>query len=380
MAQITAQGILLERLDENINKFSEAFKSIYGSNINIDPDSPDGQMIGLLAQIKMDFEELLGNVYKQLDPEYASGKWLEQRVAYAGLTRRDAKYSYLRSVILTGDPYVNIYSGLEVTDDSNNKWVLLEDVQLSAEGSARADFRSAEYGAYSLIKGNKLKSTLVVLGLDSLTVSESSQAGENEETDAELRARFFLSRSKNAINSVEAIKAKLLQLRDVKQVCILENTSNKVDSDSVPGHSINVIIHGGNDNEIAEIIYENKGAGVGLYGSKTVNLERENHTQVIKIDRPRIVDIHVKMVVVRNKNFTDIDKEAIKEELGRMQFSIGQDVAVSRLYCPINSVSGFWVQTLQIGKSKSNVSANNIEIGKREIARIQSQNVTVEVR
>ncbi|EFA28051.1 arginine--tRNA ligase, partial [Haemophilus influenzae HK1212] len=90
-------------------------------------------------------EELAENVYRQLDPDVATGAWLDQRVAYAGLIRRAASYSYLRSVILTGEPLTHLYAGIVVSDPHKVRWVLTADVQLDSNGSARADFHSEEF-------------------------------------------------------------------------------------------------------------------------------------------------------------------------------------------------------------------------------------------
>ena len=88
MATLTETGIVIESFDAILSKLEQGFRAIYGQNINLNADTPDGQMIGLLAQMRMDFEELAQTVYNQLDPDAATGAWLEQRVAYAGLMRR----------------------------------------------------------------------------------------------------------------------------------------------------------------------------------------------------------------------------------------------------------------------------------------------------
>ena len=142
MATLTETGIQIERLNDIVKRFEDGFKQIYGQNIDLSPNTPDGQMVGILAQIKMDIEELAENVYRQLDPDVATGAWLEQRVAYAGLMRRGASYSYLRSVILTGEPNTQLYAGIVVSDQNKVRWVLTTDIQLDSNGSGRADFRS----------------------------------------------------------------------------------------------------------------------------------------------------------------------------------------------------------------------------------------------
>lgn len=191
MATLTENGITIERLDVIIERFNEGFRQIYGQNINLAPDSPDGQMIGILAQMRMDFEELAENVYKQLDPDFATGAWLEQRVAYAGLVRRGASFSYLRSAILSGEPNSTVYSGVIVSDPNKIRWVLLNDVVLDGNGSGRGDFQSEELGAFYLGENTPLTIETVRLGLDNVSSHTAAEVGQEEETDVQLRHRFF---------------------------------------------------------------------------------------------------------------------------------------------------------------------------------------------
>ncbi|KAG0283065.1 hypothetical protein BGZ96_012562 [Linnemannia gamsii] len=210
MAQLTEQGFIIERLDANLAHLDTGFRTIYGADINTDTDSPDGQLIGLIAQIKTDLEELAESIYKALDPEAASGIWLEQRVAYAG-------------------------------------------------------WRSARS-------------------------SQAAEVGEEEETDAELRRRFFISRAKAAQNSVDGMIVKLLQLADVRQAVCLENDGDTPNADDVPAHSLNIIVEGGSDADIARVIFDNKTAGTGLRGGVQCQIrDNKNMARMIRFDRPAVV-------------------------------------------------------------------------------------------
>ncbi|MFD0965254.1 baseplate J/gp47 family protein [Seminibacterium arietis] len=378
MAKLVERGIVIERLDSILERFEQGFKRIYGQSINIDPDTPDGQMIGILGQIKVDLEELSEDVYKQLDPDLATGAWLEQRVAYAGLIRRKASYSYLRSVILTGDPHAEINS-LIVSDNNKVRWILDQKVTLNESGAARADFRSEELGAFSLNAHTQLTIETITLGLNSVTTSVDAEIGIEEETDSQLRQRFFKSRARGAINSAEAIEGEISDLLDVKQVIVLENNTSQVDSAQVQPHSINVIVEGGNEADIAKVIYKNKGAGIGLQGNSSVNLMINGKQRIIKFDKATPTDIHVSMILVRYEDFTEIDKDEVKRMLSNVKFKIGEDVSLSRLYSPINTVGGFWVKSLKIGKNADVLNAENIVIKPRELARIQRANIQIEV-
>ncbi|MFC0948959.1 baseplate J/gp47 family protein [Pasteurella multocida] len=378
MAKLVESGIVIERLDSILERVEQGFKRIYGQNINIDPDTPDGQMIGILGQIKVDLEELAEDVYRQLDPDLATGAWLEQRVAYAGLVRRKASYSYLRSVILTGDPYTEI-NNLIVSDTNKTRWILEQKATLNESGSARADFRSEELGAFSLNANTQLTIETITLGLNSVTTSVDAEIGIEEETDSQLRQRFSKSRAKNAINSAEAIEGEIGDLADVKQVIVLENNTSQTDSIGISPHSINVVVEGGNETDIAQVIYKNKGAGIGLQGQTSVNLMINGKQRAIKFDKATPVDVHISMTLVRYEDFTKIDKDEVKRMLSNVKFKIGEDVSLSRLYSPINTVGGFWVKSLKIGRSSDTLNAENIIIQPRELARIQRANIQIEV-
>ena len=379
MATLTETGIQIERLNDIVKRFEDSFKQIYGQNIDLSPNTPDGQIVGILAQIKMDIEELAENVYRQLDPDVATGAWLEQRVAYAGLMRRGASYSYLRSVILTGGPNTQLYTGIVVSDQNKVRWVLTSDIQLDSNGSGRADFRSEQLGAFNLAKNTTLTIETVTLGLTGAVTFENAEIGVEEETDTQLRERFLFSRTKNAQNSAEAIAAKIAALSDVSQVKVLENSTSQLDTSGVEPHSIDVIVYGGNDEEIANVIYQNKGAGVGLQGNTTVNLNKDGEVRPIKFDKVSLVDVQVSMRCVRYEDFTEIDKDQIKKLLANQSFKIGQTVSLSRLYSPINQVGGFWVKELKIAKKDQELKSENVVLQPRELARILESDITIEV-
>ena len=379
MATLTETGIQIERLNDIVKRFEDGFRQIYGQNIDLSADTPDGQMVGILAQIKMDIEELAENIYRQLDPDVATGSWLEQRVAYAGLMRRGASYSYLRSVILTGEPNTHLYSGIVVSDQNKVRWVLTSDIQLDSNGSGRADFRSEQLGSFNLAKNTTLTIETVTLGLTNAVTLENAEVGVEEETDAQLRERFLFSRTKNAQNSAEAITAKIAALSDIKQVRVLENNTAQLDALGVEPHSLDVIVYGGDDEEIANVIYQNKGAGVGLQGNTLINLKKDGETRPIRFDKVSLVDIQISMRCVRYEDFTDIDKDQIKKLLANQVFNIGQSVSLSRLYSPINQVGGFWVKELKIAKKDQELKSENVVLQPRELARILESDITIEV-
>lgn len=377
MGQVTAAGYLPERLADILVKLDAGFRTIYGDDINTDPDTPDGQMIGLIAQIKADMEELGEAIYRALDPDHASGAWLEQRVAYAGLLRRTASYSYLRRVQLSGTEGALIAAGSIVEDESKQRWLLVSDAVLGPAG-ARGDFRSAEMGGFDLQPGATLAILTKAIGWAGATTTETAEVGADEELDTQLRQRFFLSRARGAQNAVDGIEANLLQLPDVRESICLENFTDTIDANGLPPHSINVVVDGGQSAEIARVIFERKTAGTGMAGAVEVaHVDSRGRTRPIRFDRPTAVDCAAYIEVQRDEGYTAVDVEAIKQAVAGLRFKIGQDVQRTRLYSPINTVPGFWVQALTIGRVGQPLTAGNVPIGVREKARFAAADIEV---
>ncbi|MBP6018806.1 MAG: baseplate J/gp47 family protein [Burkholderiaceae bacterium] len=378
MGQLTSAGYVPERLDAILVTLDQGFRAIYGDDINTDPDTPDGQMIGLIAQIKADLEELGEAIYRALDPDHAGGVWLEQRVAYAGLLRRRSAYSYLRRVALAGTPGEPVLTASVVQDESKQRWQLVADAVFAPDGSVRADFRSVEKGAFELSDGVELEIITKTRGWSGAVTTEPAEVGAEEERDPVLLNRFYKSRSRGAQNSVDGIEANIGQLPDVREVICLENDGDSTDEDGVPRKSINVIVDGGNDADIAQVIFDYKTAGTGMRGDVQVNvIDKRGRTRPTRFDRPAEVDCGVYIEVERNADYTAIDTDAIKAAIVATAFLTGQDVQHSRMYSPINTVPGFWVSLLKIGRVGSALAESNIAIGVREKARFSAVDIEV---
>ncbi len=374
--EITQYGFEFVRLNETLSQLEEAFRQIYGQDINIAPDTPDGQVIGLLAQLRIDIAEFASAAIHAIDPDTARGHWQEINAAYAGIKRKSAAHSYLREVILTGDAGAFIPNGATVLDNHKNRWVLVGDVTLNAQGSARADFRSEYLGVYELGADQPLSIETIVLGWHKAITDLAAQIGAEEETDASLRARAYRSRARPAQNSIEAVEANVRDLPDVSEVVCLENITNIMDINDLPPHSVNVIVTGGDDQAIAKAIYEHKSAGCDMKGEVEYLYKPETGLPVtIRFDRPQIVDCKIKLEIKRLENFKEVDIEAVKTALSKELFNIGEDVIWSRLFSPINMVQGFRVNKLEIGINT--LASEDIPIGVRQKARFQKQNIEV---
>ena len=79
---------------------------------------------------------------------------------------------------------------------------------------------------------------------------------------------------------------------------VFENNSGEEDENSVPGHSIWVIVDGGDEDEIAETIYKYRNAGCGMVGNVAVQVTQvDDSVFPIYFDRALESDLYVKFEI-----------------------------------------------------------------------------------
>lgn len=371
MLQITETGIVIDSLSDVHKRLTDGFKRIYGDDISIDADSPDGQMIGLFSQEIDNINQALSMIAQMLDPYKATGAWLEQRAMYAGIVRRGADYSYLDDVIVTGKQGVKVPKGSIFSDGNLSKWVTLADIVLDINGSARVNMRSHELGAFSIQAGKELLMDTVIVGVEKITTTKTAKEGVFEEMDGSLLTRFMRSHSINNHDDRQGLEGALLDLPDVKQARVYENFTNQTDDKGVPAHSLNAVVIGGSDDDIGLTILKKKIGGCGVFGSISNTQEYAGAQRTVKFDRASSVNIKIKLLLERVGGFHDIDTESIKSALSDTSFEIGESVYAMRLTCQVNSVQGFYIKSITVNGSDS------VKVGVRQCAQIRPEDVEV---
>lgn len=220
-----------------------------------------------------------------------------------------------------------------------------------------------------------------VLGWDSVTNPVAATPGKIRETDAEFRKRFRVSKFDRGTNSTDAIYSALVGVDNVKEVVVYENDTDEVDSNGLPPHSFEPIVLGGNAIDIANAIWNNKPAGIESVGNTSGTIvDAQGFTKIVKYQTPSPVVIYISMNLTTNENFPANGIDQIKNQLTSYfseNFGIGDMVVYSRLYTPINTVSGHQVNSLTIGTSPSPSATSNIPIAFDKIASLSDINIQI---
>lgn len=242
---------------------------------------------------------------------------------------------------------------------------------------------SKEYGEIAAATDTLNIIRTPVIGWDSVTNILAATEGRLTETDEELRLRFANTKFDKSTNILDALYSALNNIEGVENAAVYENDTNLTDSNGLPPHSVSAIVLGGDDDTIAETIWENKPYGIQTYGNTTVNIiDSQGFTRPINFKRPTPIFIYVDLHITADPSFPADGVDQIKGEIiqyAKDNFTVGGDVVYSRLYTPINEVSGHQIDSLKIGTSPSPTGTSNIAIAYDQISQFSSANISITV-
>jgi uncharacterized phage protein gp47/JayE len=327
--QVTITGLEIKTITEIVADLTTSMQTIYGSDINVAQNSPDGQLINIFAQAAEDNLELLSDVYNSFSVELAYGVVLDQRVALNGLARIEGTYTVTnvtvvvdRAITLTGldalvtDPTAVVFT---VADDQGNQFYLETTHIFSVAGSAALAFRAVTIGQVETTINTITNQVTTILGVTSINnPSVATSTGINEETDAQLKVRHAEMFKLAAYGPADAVRAAMLSVDGVSDAYVIENdTSGTVNS--VPRNSIWCIVNGGTDADVAAAIYSKKAPGCGLFGGETVVVTRPQGNSIsIKFDRAVTEDLYIQFSLVAVYSGAAWDEDDIKTQLVEM--------------------------------------------------------------
>lgn len=291
------------------------YYQIYGPDINVGPNSPDGQTINIFAQIVTDMLDLIVQVNAGMDPDQAIGRVLDQRCAINGVTRRGATYTQQAVDVTATQPVMldgldtSPTSPFSISDSAGNQFQLISAYSFVAAGTQSLAFQAAALGAVQTTPNTLTNIVTVILGISSVNNPGAATAvGVDEETDSALRVRRANSVSLPSQGYLQGLIGALLDTSGVLQAIVLENVTNATDANGVPAHSIWCIVLGGSNADVAHAIYVKRNAGCGMKGSIVVAQPTIDGSPAVSIqfDRPTNQNLYVRLTVVAITGSVDL--------------------------------------------------------------------------
>ena len=340
---LDSNGLQVSTVTELTDGLVSDFQAIYGTDVNLDQSSPDGQLLNIFAQAGVDIRELLTQIYNSFDPDNCSGRILDARCAINNVFRKGATWTEVpiditvdRTVTLQGldenfnDPNATAYT---IQDNVGNQFLLVSTQQLTS-GTTRVLFRAKEIGRVETSINTITIPVTVVLGVVSVNNPVvPTNIGENEESDYDLKIRRRQSVSIGSSGYLNGLLATVLQLDGVTDAALYENYTGSTDANGTPAHCMWLIVEGGSASDIAEAIYRKKSYGCNMRGSKTYTIITiSNQEFIAKWDEPTVIPLYIKFTIQPISPTVQFDVDAIKDYVLEAEaFKIGQGAETASL-------------------------------------------------
>lgn len=352
---ITAQGFNAPTLAAVLADIQADFQAIFGAQVPVNPESRNGQFIGIWAEREFSLWELGQALNAGFDPDQAVGTFLDALVALTGSQRQLPTSSQVTET-LTGTPGTNVPQNSIVATVGSLLPFLTDAAGLIVAAAAWAqDFNYATLGVritnvgnvYQVIQAGVSQNTpgagptgtgsnivdgtvhwrFLGAGTGSVDVPALSSStgpieapsgtltqiqtpvagwsgainvldavlGTNLETDPALRLDREAELHAPANAAINAIYGTVKKVAGVTSVTVLENLGETTDANGTPPHGVQCVVVGGANQDIWNALVACVGAGIGDFAGNTVGtaVDSQGVTHTIGFTRPTAVPIYM---------------------------------------------------------------------------------------
>lgn len=345
---LNENGLTTKTLTEMRTEVYAAIRLIYGVDVNLEPDSPDAQLAMIYIEAALDILDLISNVYNSFDPDKAVGAVLDQRVALNGIQRKGGTYTITPVSITTSDSTTlfgldqSIEQVYTVADNAGTQFQLATTTAIPSAGTYDLIFQAADPGKVETQLNTITTPITVIVAVTAINnPSPAISTGVNEETDAELRVRRQKSTAISSQGYKQGLEAALFNINGISNAKVYENKTGATDVNSIPSHSIWVIVQGAyQDVDVATAIYQKRNAGAGMKGNKSYTItEADAGSFVVQWDDVSIEDIYISMTVEPIDTTKTVAVNDIRTQLPEdLSFDIGGVVNANGVSCKVQSI------------------------------------------
>lgn len=345
MSTLTTEGMQIRTREDIVTQIGNNLIANFGSLFDVSPESPDGQVIGIIADAIYNEEVSSQAAYQSSDPDSAIGVALEYVCEYNGVFRQEETATTV-VVQLTGTAGTVVPEG-SLVSDGNEEYTTTASATIPSDVTVTCNTLGRVEVAANTVQ------TVVssIVGWDGVDNNLVGVTGLDRESDAQLRNRRARSTINSGVNTIEAIYESLNKL-GTEFVAIEVNDTNV--PTTIPPHSFLTVVSGGSDQGVAESIFANKPAGILSSGTTTVAvLDSKNYSHDISFSRPTPFSIEIELEFQRLAGASNETIETMRSNLLAYitNIQIGDNVIWSRVFGIAAASEGVAIRTLTIAEA-----------------------------
>ncbi len=408
---ITGTGVIVPDTSSILNDVQEEWKEVFGANLSVEPETPQGRIIEMIARQRVFTVQMAAALSNGLNLNKAYGFVLDDIGSLFQISRKSATYTTTQ-ITMNGVVDTVIPIGTELLSDDGYKFINDYEYVIGSSGSVTGTFRAEESGEIPAPVGTITTIVSSVSGLETVVNDAPAKMGTEQESDQEFRNRIKASLNINSMSVLSAIKSAVANIDGVNQVIAYENTTN---TDSIlntefkiPGHGIGIIVDYNETNletqpvayAIAEAIYKKKTLGAGYIDAETpegepylveviYNDENDGQDHVVVFAKPLEANVAT-VITVQERNYSGDDLESdIKTAIANFmtgenpevdRVEIGGSLSPFEIASAISSeIPDIFIESVTIGRVGSSQGTAVITLGDAEKLVINPENITVNI-
>lgn len=394
MAGITPNGFEARTFEDVLSDLETQEKARIDPTLDTKPEGILGNLNGIWSREVALIWENERVLYSMFDPDNAEGALLDNVCKLSGISRRPGTYSftsvdgYFTSSGVTLLPNVHFFS-----TNSGLRYTPSVTFTSPSAGTHTFNIRAEDLGPQTVDAGAISTIGTPVPGLDYIDnslVINSLNSGDAPETDAVLRARRKSNLSRRGACTVPALESALNELDtdngEIYYAKVYEALDEPTDFVETR-NSFKAIIYDTNsgddwDDEIAQVIFNNKPAGIVSLGSEDGYATYLGVEYPVRFERAEVVDLYIEATYYYSgvmPNSTSV-KEYIKSVIDS-SYSVGDDVvSFAAASIPLNAFSNIRdvdFTGYNIGTSPSPTSNSNVTMNFNQKPTVQVANITL---
>lgn len=381
---IDATGASAPAFEDILFTLTSRFQGIFGSDAYLAPDSQDGQWIAVQASAINDVNASVLAGYNAFSPATAQGAGLASVVKINGLKKLVPTNSAV-DVTLIGVAGTTILNGL-IGDSFSHQWALPPSVVIPVGGSVTVTATCTTPGAVVAGPGTVTRMLTPTAGWQSVTNAAAATAGAPLESDAQLRVRQSQSTALPSQTVLQAIVAAVRDLTGVTALRPYENDTDTTDANSLPPHSICLVVEGGDDTAIAATIGAKK-LGTGTYGSTSVIvIDSAGVPKTINFQRPTVVRTIAAITIKALTGYLSTTGDAVKAAMAGYVngLSIGDEEYLKRVEVAAGlnndaAARTFNIVSVQIARFGNSLGTADLPMAFAEIPTLATADITLTV-
>ena len=276
MVRITDAGASSTPLSEYVERLGAAYRAAYGADLDLAPETPQGQQIGIEAAIFAELDEAIVAVSNGLSVSAALRSQMVSAVSLLRIEPKDATRS-TGTVTIRGAATTVIPSGSRIADSAGTLWRTTAAATIASGGSIDAAIEAVNTGLATAAAGALTQIVDTISGWESVTNAAEASGGRAAETSEEFRRRYAQHTGRLAHGSLAAVETDVRDVDGVTDVLVRDNPTDASvteQTQAIGSRALFVAVRGGAAADIAQAIAVAKPAGTPTVGdvSTIVNI------------------------------------------------------------------------------------------------------------